>query len=577
MLWGFTAAILFFPIAYLSHVTHFPLLMVLLLAAVTFAGFDLNDNHELRLAREPTLVGDAAPLDVQTDQRPYLDLATWLGTRQDWKAYDHYPVFLVATEGGGIRAAYFTASILAALQERCPAFAQHTLVISGVSGGSVGSAVFAALSADQAKNVANAGCNLAGQKPGQIVGRARGVLSTDLLSPLLGATLFPDALQRILPFPVPRFDRSRALEYTMQSSWRNSTVGQCGACDPNRMTHKVLDLYAAKGVTPPVPNLFLNTTEAGSGRVIPYATIRIPSLATPFRDQAQIDDAKFDPTKPSPATQERLSLQDRMADDRIALSTAAILSARFPYLTPAGRLGRSGGHYVDGGYFENSGTWLLSGMVQNLIGQQLSYKPGESALKDAARNARFIVVVIQSEPCTRSNYDDSCAEDLMVSDSRWNEAMSPLRALLFTRDKRAEYSLNDLSGLTALIEQLSQPAPSPAATSSSTGQPPAPPAVAPGAAGIGCDYPVCAVTLRFRNAINTDSPLSWLLSRVARYSMDDAVDRLEESDVRTTAPDGTQHGNTVLGSYRRILCLLDTRSNVAPGCVPPAPAPAAPK
>jgi hypothetical protein len=46
-------------------------------------------------------------------------------------------------------------------------------------------------------------------------------------------------------------------------------------------------------------------------------------------------------------------------DQDLARSTAALLSARFPYITPSGRLTRCGGgdhtFVVDGGYVENSG------------------------------------------------------------------------------------------------------------------------------------------------------------------------------------------------------------------------------
>ena len=161
LLWGFTASALFFPLAFLSHMTRIPTLTILLLAAVTFAGFDLNNNHELRVVRDRNAaalkVPSKAAAAVQTDQRQDLDLAKWIASRKDWNKYDRYPVFLIATEGGGIRAAYFTASVLAALQERCPALAQHTLAISGVSGGSVGAAVFAGLAGDYASNVRRSG------------------------------------------------------------------------------------------------------------------------------------------------------------------------------------------------------------------------------------------------------------------------------------------------------------------------------------------------------------------------------------------------------------------------------------
>ncbi len=554
LLWGATSAALFFPIAYLGHMTRVPFLAILALASAVFAGFDLNDNHELRVVS----TSSSATSTAQIDRRKDLDLAAWIASRADWDRYDHYPVFLVATEGGGIRAAYFTASVLAALQERCPAFAQHTLAISGVSGGSLGASVFAALAADDARNAADTSCNLAGvPKPGRIVERSREVLSADLLSPLLGAMLFPDALQRVIPFPISAFDRSRALEYAVESSWRHSTPADCPECDDMRLSERAMDLYSQPAPRNAVPNLFLNTTEAGTGQIIPYATVRIAGLATPFRDRAEIDNEKIDAVKPSPSRIESLTLQDRMADDRIPLSTAAIVSARFPYLTPAGTITYSGGHYVDGGYFENSGTFLISGLVQNLIGQQLSYPAGKSAVLDAARNAVFIVIVIQSEPCTRDSIDSGCEEDATTSDNSWSELLSPIRALLSTRGKRAEYSFDGLGATTALIEQLAGPHDTTTGDNDTT-----------------CDYRVCAVTLRFRNRTRSDIPLTWVLSSAARQSMDNAVDGMERADVQDgpppssrSGPDDTLDIDRVLGSYRRVLCLLASQKG-ANACTP---------
>jgi hypothetical protein len=557
LMWGAAAAALFFPFAYLSHMVRIPLLAILLVAAATFSGFNLNDDHELRVV--DARVGGTAE-QTHEEQRPVLDLATWIASRADWKSYRHYPVFLVATEGGGIRAAYFTATALAAIQERCPAFAQHTLAISGVSGGSLGAAVFAGLAADEARNVAVPGCNIdSGHGPGRLVARARSVLSTDLLSPLLGATLFPDALQRVLPVPIVAFDRARSLEYAIEASWTRATPATCDGCDAGRMAERTMDMYGHPAPRNAVPNLFLNTTEAGTGQIIPYSTLRVLGLATPFRERAEIDENEhFDSGKQPAYVIESLSLQDRMLDDQIPLSTAAIVSARFPYLTPSGSIGSSGGQYVDGGYFENSGTWLLSGLVQTLIGQQLSYRAGQSPQVDAARNAVFIVIVIQSEPCARDSIETSCQDATVAVDS-WSELLSPLRALLSTRDKRAEYSLNGLGAITALIEQLS----SQGGLSQSVSD-----------RGTSCDYPVCAVTLRFRNRTRSEIPLTWVLSSAARQSINNAVDGMERASVRKGVPstalspvDDPQDVDRVLGSYRRVLCLLAAR-NDATGCTP---------
>jgi len=56
-----------------------------------------------------------------------------------------YPVFIIAAEGGGIYAASAISSLLAILQDADPEFSKHVFAISGVSGGSIGAAVFEAL------------------------------------------------------------------------------------------------------------------------------------------------------------------------------------------------------------------------------------------------------------------------------------------------------------------------------------------------------------------------------------------------------------------------------------------------
>ncbi|MGA7787379.1 MAG: hypothetical protein WCA56_04345, partial [Xanthobacteraceae bacterium] len=56
-----------------------------------------------------------------------------------------YPVFIIAAEGGGIYAASAISTLLAKLQDAEPEFSKHVFAISGVSGGSLGAAIFQAL------------------------------------------------------------------------------------------------------------------------------------------------------------------------------------------------------------------------------------------------------------------------------------------------------------------------------------------------------------------------------------------------------------------------------------------------
>ena len=56
-----------------------------------------------------------------------------------------FPIFFASAQGGGMYAAYHPALALARLTDACPEFPQHLFGISSVSGGSLGSAVYAEL------------------------------------------------------------------------------------------------------------------------------------------------------------------------------------------------------------------------------------------------------------------------------------------------------------------------------------------------------------------------------------------------------------------------------------------------
>ncbi|HYP77448.1 MAG TPA: hypothetical protein VER12_15865, partial [Polyangiaceae bacterium] len=108
------------------------------------------------------------------------------------------PFIVVAAEGGGIRAAYWTAAILGGLQDLQPTFAAHLYAVSSVSGGSLGAATFSAL--------------LASDENSRYQQRAKQILRHDFLAPPLARMLYTDLVQRFLPFGVSALDRGAALE-----------------------------------------------------------------------------------------------------------------------------------------------------------------------------------------------------------------------------------------------------------------------------------------------------------------------------------------------------------------------------
>jgi hypothetical protein len=286
----------------------FPLITLLILLALVFSF--LNDNHIIR----------TSPPQEVTRADVIQSFKTWyaLAEKNDGAGALH-PLFIVATEGGGIRAAYWTGIVLGAIQDANPNFAPHLFAISGVSGGSLGGAVFDALLAEP---------NPAAFK---FQDKAHAILSQDFLSPTLAAMLYPDMVQRFLPFPIPSFDRGRALEMGWEKGWRD-------AMGNDRFAASFVELWKP-GPREWMPALFLNGTSVEKGNRIITSNLR---LTTVFLDAEDAADKLAGHSLPA-----------TKAACHLPLSTASHMSARFTFVSPAGRF-PDGSHIVDGGYFENS-------------------------------------------------------------------------------------------------------------------------------------------------------------------------------------------------------------------------------
>jgi hypothetical protein len=218
--------------------------------AIVFSWLDLNDNHSIRTAEE---TADDKPADVQAA------FDRWISQRPDRNRFDgDYPVVLVSAEGGGIRAAFFTAVTLARIVDRCPPLAQHIFAISGVSGGAVGAAVFAAALEAVPPSSTDRKCDLAAPVRPVYENAVSSVLEDDHLSPLLARMLFSDAFQQILPFPVHSFDRQLGLEFSLEQSFRR-IFGR------DLMVHSLYNLQPSAAKIS-IPYLLLNSTEVDGGR-----------------------------------------------------------------------------------------------------------------------------------------------------------------------------------------------------------------------------------------------------------------------------------------------------------------------
>jgi hypothetical protein len=433
--WMTIALAILMALEYLSNQSGWPVFSLLVIWALLLATFGCSDNHLVRtVERDPNERGTAKRLDVATafDQ--------WIERRAPKiKEFNDsgrsYPVFLIAAEGGGSRAAFMTTLVLEALRTHCPDAIRHTFLIAGVSGGSVGAVL------------ANAGSTWQGvegpckegppSSPDTTAAKAAGF---DLMRPALRGLLFGDIPARILPEGlapaiIASFtDPAQYLEVGMDRAWREYDKSE------QRDQHKLADIGFAKlwkGPAGDVPALVLLTTDVASGRRVAVSHFATrPVAGAPPADGAKDGPGKGTGTQRCTEAKAYEELDSRVRlltlDDlvtppiEVPAATAAILSARFPGVTAAGRLPCEGPvqRLVDGGYFENSGLTTVLEVREELR-------------KRNHAGVTFVIVQIENSRAT-SDWSFAEGDPPPPPDSWLPGLMSPFRALAGTRQARGD-------------------------------------------------------------------------------------------------------------------------------------------
>lgn len=254
-------------------------------------------------------------------------------------------VYFVSAEGGGIRAAYWPALVLAELSARIPDFDRRTFSMSGVSGGAVGVSVYRVCRA---------------RHPGSgdmdaLRSCIRRLGARDLLTPLLGSWMFEDVLARFIP---TRWCNQPGCGFLSRGAWfeRGLEEGLAQAGVDLRMPLASLAGSSAAHL----PHLFLNSTWVETGERAIASDVRVCAKDFPTaRDQIDY------------------------LGVGLPLSTAAHNAARFPFVNAIGSvriaaascpsLREQGGevicgHLADGGYFDNSGGHTTGDILRVLQG-----------------------------------------------------------------------------------------------------------------------------------------------------------------------------------------------------------------
>jgi hypothetical protein len=386
---GFTYA-LFLPLIWLLsalrvHFGRYRITLALLTAygLVTY-GLSSQDCYE-NVMGGPTHTYDV--FETAPDPSPLLPHEGIAKALQ--KEEEQPPLILVAASGGGILAAGWTTKVLTELEHNYDKFPQELLLISSVSGGSVGAGHY--LDAfDRLRALSGT------KKEEELQHIVADAMESSLAVTAYGVA-FPDFWRILVPFWVdPTFDRGRLLEMDWRqiANCRNHPVSarQFEECrnsrnsaqgkekeSPVKFSDWKKDIRDGKR-----PAVIFNTTVMETGEriaITPLSSLQTRWLGGPPPDRhhyantlTEFLNRKYQ-GKPGPP-------QDQRTYD-IDLWTAARLSATFSYVSPAARAaiirdqqsppsrempakdtsGRL--HLIDGGYHDNYGVasaldWLTA-------------------------------------------------------------------------------------------------------------------------------------------------------------------------------------------------------------------------
>jgi len=285
------------------------------------------------------------------------------------------PLVFVSAVGGGVRAAYWTALVLGCLVEKAHPCEdsggagvprRDLFAASGASGGSLGLVTYSA----QRRNVS------------VYPGSPADYLHDDYLAATMARMLFVDFPNSFLRFQ--RFDdRAAVLEKGWERSWNKRGT-------PNPLKQGLF----AGGKDWPV--LLLNGTSVIDGCRFESSSVETSSRIRGDIQPNQLVDGCLslrryeDPGSelydlpaqriwPLSGTKDLSSYLCPSQDVR--LSTAALLSARFPFVSPSGRVRCENGpsaYVVDGGYWDNTASGTIIELYDHLLPKIADFNRGSS-------------------------------------------------------------------------------------------------------------------------------------------------------------------------------------------------------
>jgi hypothetical protein len=324
--------------------------------AITLTGG--NNFHTIRTLKEK----NSLPATSAPSFKEYLK--GWLTHRKnEINAFDttggrRYPFFLINSYGGGVRATAWTSMLLSRVDavlsskkmgdpfKNLPReFNHYTFATSGISGGTVGLAMNTSLLYKKWQHPGN-------QPTYPSDSTLSKFYESDFLSPVTTLLFGRDILASVLGIS-QWDDRSAVQEQIWEKQAKRYGLGNL--CLPFRNIWKTDSTSSFRFE---IPLLFSNTYHAEKG---------VQGILAPVK----LNEEDF----PSATIINTLELVEKKD---MRLSTAAFISARFPYITPSARFGYEH-HFIDGGAKEYSGCGTLYNIF-HLIEKIRKEDPGIDSL-----------------------------------------------------------------------------------------------------------------------------------------------------------------------------------------------------
>ncbi len=256
---------------------------------------------------------------------------------------------VISVSGGATRSAYWVATVLDRLEEEIPGFSDHVRIITGASGGMVGTACYVRELKDRLDD-----CS---RRPR----RFKDLIPCDSIRPVIRFIALRDLWRSLLPI---RWAMDRGI--VLEDDWGSPT-------DP-RLKVPIQD-FARREAAGEIPSLILSPMMVNEGRRLLISNLDLWNLSgasgslitedDPGRKSHDYSLTAFEFFRLFPTAKEFL------------VSTAVRMSASFPYVSPAVNLPTDPPRrVVDAGYYDNYGVQVSSAWLQKNIDWLVSNTSG---------------------------------------------------------------------------------------------------------------------------------------------------------------------------------------------------------